>query len=176
MNALDALSKARQLLMEETPLQADCGRLCQAACCQPDSEGHGGMLLFPGEDALYHPLPPGFQVSQDPQGLGMLLTCQGTCERVTRPLACRMFPLFAYVRQTDRGLTLSVAMDRRAGAVCPLVEQGVTGLKQPFVQAVRQAARLLCQVPEHRQFLLQLTAFMDRTYVLDGGIECSGSG
>ena len=131
------------------------------------------MLLFPGEDALYHPLTPGFQGSQDPQGLGMLLTCQGTCERVTRPLACRMFPLFAYVRQTDKGLTLSVAMDRRAGAVCPLVIGG-NGLKQPFVQAVRQAAQLLCRVPEHRQFLLQRQRlWMERICLI--GIKCSGS-
>ena len=51
MDAITAVKAARELLKDLTPLKTDCGRLCQGACCQGD-EGTG-MLLFPGEDALY---------------------------------------------------------------------------------------------------------------------------
>ena len=69
MNAPDLLSqalrKARALLEGETPLNRDCGGLCGAACCQPDEDGLGGMLLFPGEAAFYHPMPEGFQIERE---------------------------------------------------------------------------------------------------------------
>ncbi len=175
MDGTDALGQARQWLMDETPLNRDCGGLCDAACCQPDAEGRGGMLLFPGEERYYDPLPEGFVIGADPHGLGLLLTCKGTCARVTRPLACRFFPLFPYVRETDKGIALSVRMDKRAGHVCPLFSGGVPGLKGAFADAVRQAARLLLKDPEHRRFLLNLTQFIETQYTLNGGTACSGS-
>lgn len=172
---LSALLEARQLLADPTPLRADCGRLCRSACCSADRDGLGGMLLFPGEQRLYEPLPDGFAVALDRDGLGLLLTCRGRCDRAARPLACRMFPLFMYVRERDGRCTLRVAMDRRAGAVCPLVDEGMAALSRGFVDAVRAAARTLCRVPEHRQFLRRLTGFMDDHYALNGGEACSGS-
>ena len=51
MNTPEAVLAARTLLGPLTPLQSDCGRLCGGACCQGDEQT--GMLLFPGEDALY---------------------------------------------------------------------------------------------------------------------------
>ena len=33
MNAMEALIAARDLLENVTPLAADCGQLCSAACC-----------------------------------------------------------------------------------------------------------------------------------------------
>ncbi len=98
MNAPDLLSqalrKARALLEGETPLNRDCGGLCGAACCQPDEDGLGGMLLFPGEAAFYHPMPEGFQIEREDSVVpgGQLLTCEGRCQRQDRPLACRLFP------------------------------------------------------------------------------------
>lgn len=47
------LNRARELLLSLTPLNHDCGMLCGQACCAPDEEGQGGMMLFPGESALY---------------------------------------------------------------------------------------------------------------------------
>ena len=95
MQALEAVMRARELLQTLTPLRRDCGGVCGAACCAPDEDGQGGMLLFPGEEALYQPLPAGFSLRQDDGVLpGMLLlTCGGVCDRALRPLACRMFPL-----------------------------------------------------------------------------------
>ena len=79
MQALEAVMRARELLQTLTPLRRDCGGVCGAACCAPDEDGQGGMLLFPGEEALYQPLPAGFSLRQDGGVLpGMLLlTCGG---------------------------------------------------------------------------------------------------
>ena len=38
--------RARALIGERTPLQSDCGKLCGAACCQPDEDGQGGICLL----------------------------------------------------------------------------------------------------------------------------------
>ena len=169
------MAMARQLLIEETPLSRDCGALCRAACCRTDRDGKGGMLLFPGEERFYEPLPEGFMISPDPDGLGLLLTCSGTCQRVSRPLACRFFPLFPYVRQTDRGIVLAIRMDRRAGSVCPLVEEDTSGLSGKFAAAVGESARILLKATAHRDFLVRMTRFMETHYTLNGGTACSGN-
>jgi len=51
MSAITAVCAARKLLETLTPLKTDCGRLCAGACRQGDEKT--GMLLFPGEEALY---------------------------------------------------------------------------------------------------------------------------
>ena len=63
-DGLEALLTARALTAEVTPLKTDCGRACGGLCCQPDETGRGGMLLFPGEAALYLD-KPGFTVTED---------------------------------------------------------------------------------------------------------------
>ena len=67
MNRIEALLAARAVLEDVTPLKGDCGRVCGGACCEPDEDGKGGMLLFPGEETLYDPLPEGFSISPAPE-------------------------------------------------------------------------------------------------------------
>ena len=80
----DTVLRARALIGERTPLRSDCGQLCGAACCQADEDGQGGMYLFPGEEALLH---------GEDSDFAPIYTCDGTCARENRPLACRIFPL-----------------------------------------------------------------------------------
>ncbi|MGI6689968.1 MAG: hypothetical protein ACOX63_03810 [Christensenellales bacterium] len=168
MDAVGAVLEARRLLSGETPLKADCGALCGAACCRPDEEGKGGMLLFPGEEVLYSTLPPGFSIVGDDLAVpdGKLLVCQGVCSRGDRPLACRFFPLFPSVRQTRKGAVLRMELDRRAWPVCPLMPHGLPGLSGAFMLAARQAALVLAGVSAHRAFMLRLTQFVHRHYHL----------
>ena len=136
-----AVLAARELLNTLTPLKTDCGRLCAGACCQGD--GETGMLLFPGEEALYEGcafarvLPADFALGGRP---ARLLVCDGACERENRPLACRLFPLFLAFAQDGR---TRVRLDARARAVCPLCAYGLTALDPAFLQAARQAYDLL---------------------------------
>ena len=147
MDALNAVKRARDILRDVTPLRRDCGRSCGGACCQPDEDGQGGMLLFPGEEALYDPLPEGWRIIPNDAVVpgALLLLCDGTCDRDARPLSCRLFPLLP----TENGCR----MDRRGWAVCPLMESGKKGLSPDFVQAVIQAGAILYQCPEHAAFL-----------------------
>ena len=147
MDPLQAVISAREILADITPLRQDCGRVCGGACCQADEDGQGGMLLFPGEEALYDPAPEGFSMKRDDSVLPgqILLTCGGACSRGDRPLSCRLFPLLP-TREGAR-------MDRRGWAVCPLMECGKAGLSRDFVEAVIQAGRILYACPAHAVFL-----------------------
>ena len=149
-----AVLSARALLSGLTPLKADCGRLCGGACCQGDEAT--GMLLFPGEEALYahcafaRVLPAGFSLGG--QGVS-LLVCQGRCERENRPLACRLFPLFLRFREDG---TTRVVLDRRARALCPLTGYGLSALDSAFLDAARTAYDLLLADPVCAAYLRDL--------------------
>ena len=149
-----AVLSARALISGLTPLKADCGRLCGGACCQGDEAT--GMLLFPGEEALYahcafaRVLPAGFSLGG--QGVS-LLVCQGRCERENRPLACRLFPLFLRFREDG---STRVVMDRRARALCPLTGYGLSALDSAFLAAARTAYDLLLADPACAAYLRDL--------------------
>ncbi len=156
LTAQEALLLARELLTSATPLKRDCGSLCGAACCQPVGEGENGMYLFPGEEALYDPLPDWARVLPTEWKLAgkrvKLLACAKECPREQRPLACRVFPLIA----RPRGRGIGLQMDPRAWPVCPLMPHGERGLDAVFVKATRAAFELLWEYPEHRAFLRAL--------------------
>lgn len=147
-----ALFAARKILEEVTPLKADCGRVCGAACCASLEGEETGMLLFPGEEALCRQVPGG-RIEETANGT-LLLICSGTCDREDRPLSCRLFPLFP----EPEGEQIHVRMDARAGAVCPLAGMGIRALSAAFVEAVRQAGKALMGDPEQRAFLERLAA------------------
>lgn len=154
MNTLP-VERARALLETLTPLKSDCGRICGGACCEGSAED--GMLLFPGEEALYagntrytlRPLDK--KLGDTPL---TLFVCDGTCARSDRPLACRLFPLIA---RFDAQGTLSMRIDPRARAVCPLCSSGVAGLSRDFVDAARAACETLMDDPDCAAFLRALS-------------------
>ena len=156
MQPLDAVKKAREIMASVTPLRRDCGRYCGAACCEADEDGQGGMLLFPGEEMLYDPLPEGFTLLQDDavKEDALLLSCEGYCDREERPLSCMLFPLLP---SRD-----GPVMDRRGWAVCPLMQSGIGGLHQEFVEAVRQAGDILYACGETAAFLDAIHAYIKK--------------
>lgn len=155
----DCLDRAREVLRDITPLISDCGRVCGGACCRSLPGERTGMLLFPGEDAYYRG-KPGYEVLETESG--PLLVCVGSCEREERPLSCRLFPLLPVIRAEG----VRVAMDARARAACPLAAQGVRGLSEAFVEAVRQAGQALLADEAQRAFLLRLTGEQDELRAL----------
>ena len=154
MSATSAVLAARELLCTLTPLKTDCGRLCQGACCQGDEKT--GMLLFPGEAALYEGcsfariIPAGFELGGQ---AARLLVCSGTCERDNRPLACRLFPLFLTFKEDG---TTRLRMDVRARAICPLTDYGIKALDPEFKQAARKAYDTLLAQEDCAQYLREL--------------------
>jgi len=153
------LLAARELLRDVTPLKADCGRVCGAACCLPYPSQGGepsGMYLFPDEERLYGPddawarvLPTDWAAADRNVSL---LVCQGACPREKRPLACCLFPLCA----RRNGESFALRLDPRARPVCPLMPHGMAALDPAFRAATRDALHVLWACEEQRAFLLAL--------------------
>lgn len=141
----DIIRKAYDIIGDLTPLTCDCGDTCGKACCSPDEDGQGGMLLFPGE----RPICEGDWNHIDETPAGGVLVCDSPCPRDARPLACRIFPLTPVF---SKG-AWTVRMDARARTMCPLVRHGVKGLDREFALAVRSALRLIAEDPEGEEFL-----------------------
>lgn len=149
------------LLGDLTPLTADCGDVCGAACCKGgDNEG---MLLFP--DEAEHLRCDDRVVRENGREL---YVCDGGCDRDKRPLSCRLFPLFPIVTESGR---VRAVYDPRAYRVCPLVQlQDNVRLDRRFVRAVRAVGRQIAATPEGLAFLKEQTAELqeiDRFLPLD---------
>lgn len=141
------LHDAWALLEQITPIKADCGLYCGHACCLPDEDGQGGVLLFPGESEMIDPLSWGHIEHTD---AGDILVCAGACERSLRPLGCRIFPL---TPEKKKDGTWGVKLDRRAWAICPLMRSGLSGLTPAFRNAVQDAVHLIASSVDGDHFL-----------------------
>ena len=150
----DALFLAREKLNHITPLKRDCGRVCGARCCRSCEGEETGMLLFPGEEALYRGKEK-WRILDSANG--KMVICDGVCDRDERPLACRMFPLLPVIRE---GRVRAVT-DLRARAVCPLARQGKQAMDPAFADAVREAGEILAADGRQRRMLETLTSEQD---------------
>ena len=161
-------SELYKLLNTLTPLHVNCGQLCGAACCKARHNAEAGesdnvtaasgMLLFPGEEAIFEG-KEGFTVLESPaenEFVRRLLVCTGTCCREERPLACRIFPLFPLLTESGR---IRVVYDPRAFAVCPLVRSCEAVRCEPvFTRVVGKIGRRLASDTAGRAFLQQQSA------------------
>lgn len=159
------LHTARDLLKDITPMHSDCGKYCDSACCKPDAEGQGGMILFPGEENLYATCPDWATLSDyslSNYSFGAmgerytLLTCTGQCKRALRPLACRIFPLTPIIKKGR----IEVSIDVRAWPICPLMRHGIAGLSPRFVQAVQEAMDALWQDEACSRYMITLSSYL----------------
>lgn len=142
-----AVSAAREKLKSTTPLKRDCGRVCGARCCRPLDGEETGMLLFPTEAEAYTG-KEGWEIRKTARA--ELIICPGSCEREERPLSCRLFPLLPLIGDDGE---IRVVTDQRAKAVCPLARQGKSTMDPGFIDAVREAGKLLAQSDDQAVFL-----------------------
>lgn len=149
-----------RLFDECTPLKQDCGRACGGACCT--NEGGEGMFLYPGEQVMSH-RADFLNVTKSSFEAGgkcvPIALCGGQCDRTLRPLACRIFPLFPYVKPGSRPV---IIMDPRACAVCPIARvMKPQDLESKFVRRVRMTANLLYQFSDTRKFMEEQSNLLD---------------
>lgn len=138
------IDAALAALGDLTPLSSDCGVLCEKACCRGNE--NEGMRLFPDEQTA---LPKNAENER-------LCVCNGHCDRSTRPLACRIFPLFPVI---DEYGNISVEADARAYRLCPLVQScGNVRFDKAFVTAVRRVGRAVSKTAEGLDFLREASA------------------
>ena len=149
---------------DATPTPFDCGKLCNKACCGDfgPEEDETGMYLFPGEKPLFvnH---PNFRVVSSDFRYGNknadIVICKGPCERSSRPLSCRIFPLIPYYQ---RSCGFRLIQDPRSFAMCPLAEkEAYPYLNAKFIKKTESVFRLLLNFEEIRLFLEGLTDILD---------------
>ena len=153
----DVIRDAYSALRSVTPLPhgMDCGLLCGAACCRGTDDD--GMELFHGEEARFlH--DPDFTIRTD--GTRRLLICRGTCDRHSRPLACRIFPFYPVPTDTAHGVGIRVMYDMRALRTCPVVRDRLRPDPR-FVHGVRMAGLILARDPENLRIMRETAALFD---------------
>ncbi|HEX7714964.1 MAG TPA: hypothetical protein VF531_13200 [Bacillota bacterium] len=188
MEQIALILKAYRWLDQITPLQTDCGTLCDKACCLSTEDvatenftQNSGMYLFPGEvsiqsAAAYVSLHPVNIATTHGAYRSVLAVCNGSCPRHLRPLACRIFPLTPYVDPDGEWL---LRMDLRGRSLCPLVRQMQPDELEPdFIAAVWTVINLLATDPEIRYFMTLLSRIQDETAALFTrfGIQSSTQG
>ena len=151
--------RAYALLEDVTPIKADCGQLCEKACCRVEEE-ITGMYLFPEENIMFRDMPSYARLydtdfEYDYGKYADLFTCDGSCERSRRPLACRIFPLLPYCKEGEEP---RIIMDPRGRGICPLARAlSIEELGPEFVAAVERVAALLMKNQQTRKFIYELS-------------------
>lgn len=164
MNSAYIYLQLYRLFDNITPIKADCGMLCDKACCKGDD---AGMYLFPGEERVFSLLNPDWIEIEDSDFTYSLhgkekhlkiAFCKGGCDRYQRPLSCRIFPLTPYLK----GGKLEVITDPRSKTVCPIGKTLKIGeYDRAFVKNVKNAFCLLMKNKEFRAFMEEYSEYLD---------------
>lgn len=159
--------KIYQLLDRVSPIEGDCGKLCQSACCQAEpsyqdgiknadyeEEGELGMYLLPGEEDMLEGEDSWIRLKKEskeeydfpsswPKEV-VFAGCRGpkSCKREKRPIQCRSFPLYPHLDKTE-GLCL-IYCDFELPYLCPLIEEE-SRLNEDFILATYEAWKRLLQ-------------------------------
>ena len=161
MKATEFYTYAYSLFDDVTPLPVDCGQLCDAACCKGDDET--GMYLFPFENMMFEYCGDNFKIEQSEFICGGknvdILLCEPFCNRETRPLACRIFPLVPYI---DKNGVFDVVMDKRGRYMCPLATAMTKDdLDGEFVRRVTYISKLMMKIPQFKEFIYEQSRLID---------------
>ena len=149
-----------RLLNRVSPLDSDCGKLCDAACCTVEREGEGdsdmGIYLLPGEDKIhdrkdswltwFEESTEDYDFPKSWKGKVFFVKCKGPdyCKRELRPMQCRTFPLSPHI--DEMGELSLVYNDMNLPYRCPLIEDEMP-LNDNFVQATFTVWKHLIEDP-----------------------------
>ena len=154
MKKENVLKSCYSVLRRTTPLDFDCGEICNGKCCKGDEKT--GMLLFPGEEKL---IDSDINVIETESG-DKLAVCNGICDRNHRPLSCRIYPLFPVA--TGEGV-VKICFDYRAD--CPLSQKEYK-FSKGFIKGVKRVGKYLLLNEETKAFYLELSDACNEYYEL----------
>jgi hypothetical protein len=165
MNTAYIYLQLYRLFDDITPIEVDCGQLCQSKCCKGDDSG---MFLFPGEKEVFSLLNPDWitiektDFTYEYNGktyITPLAMCSGTCDRYQRPLACRIFPLTPYLNEDGK---ITVITDPRAKGICPLAKAFFLEDYEPsFIKNIEKAFKLLSKNKQFYAFMREYSKYID---------------
>ncbi len=141
--------KIDKTLCNLTPLKADCGQLCGAACCKGDNDI--GMRLFPHEQTTLDTINTESGIT--------LVVCDGQCDRERRPLACKIFPFFPTI---DEKGSIYAELDYRGKRLCPMIDHCEEIIfDKKFLKAIKKIGKIFKKDDECRKFLIESTEEID---------------
>jgi hypothetical protein len=139
-------------LRKVTPLDFDCGKICDGKCCKGDEKT--GMIIFPGEEKF---IDESMKIFKNKEG-DTVAVCNGSCDRNKRPLACRIYPLFPLLTTSEGKDRVKVIFDYRAD--CPIVEEGYE-INRRFEKAVRRVGKYLLLNEETKEYYKELSQLQE---------------
>lgn len=168
MDPFKIYPQAYKMLENLTAVPVDCGSLCGKACCKDtfadalDSSDQAGMYLYYAEDVMFKNqndikiIPSDFKYANT---FAKLAVCKGICDRHTRPLSCRIFPLIPYMKENS---PLTVIIDPRAKSMCPLAKAYTLGdFNEKFCETVFYIFKFLTKEPHIREFVINQSYLLD---------------
>lgn len=153
--------KIYQLLDTVSPVDYDCGELCESICCTCNDEHTKNkdmvIYLLPGEEELFFDNNNKnnnnwFDISKENtkyyeypkswNGDVFFIRCKTppTCNRKLRPIQCRTFPLTPFINE-DNKLQMIYEIDNSI-YICPLIKEKIK-LNQDFIEKTYYAWSLL---------------------------------
>ena len=151
----DIIENCYDFLKYETPLNFDCGRLCNRCCCKDTEKG---MILFPDEEKRFENNDD-FEIIKDIKNRNLLF-CNSFCERKLRPISCRIYPLFPYTYEESGELKQKIVLDLRGANSCVIIDENMK-LQKSFIANVRKVGKILLRDEKCRQMLLEISKEID---------------
>ncbi len=148
--SFQTLIKLYEYLDNVTPLNTDCGKICNKKCCNGTNED--GMILFPYEKDLFINNDE-FTIYYDKKYQMDAIRCNGNCSRNQRPLSCRIFPFMFY---TVKDNIINTAPDIRAIDFCPILNDKLK-VNKKFFRSMRISAKLISSDYEFNNFIIKLS-------------------
>ena len=145
-----------RLLDRVSPIDGDCGLLCNAACCTSGSSLDMGIYLLPGEEKIHSKNDDwltwtvddaeDYEFPESWKGKVYFVKCKTPpkCPREKRPIQCRTFPLTPHI--TEDGELYLFYSDVDTPYRCPLIDEEVE-LQERFVQATYTVWKHLIEDP-----------------------------
>jgi hypothetical protein len=147
MKKEEVILKCYKVLEDETPLNFDCGKICDCKCCKGDE--NTGMILFPGEENLIDSNIK-IKISQNGEKIAI---CNGSCDRNKRPLSCRIYPFFPLIKEFKGRRRVKIIFDLRAD--CPLINDEYKYNKE-FLRRLKRVGKTLLNNEETKRMYLDL--------------------
>lgn len=147
MKKEEVILKCYKILENETPLEFDCGKICNGKCCKGDE--NTGMLLFPGEENL---IDENMKIKVTENG-DKIAVCNGSCDRTKRPLSCRIYPFFPLIKEFKGRRRVKIIFDLRAD--CPLINDEYEYNKE-FLRRLKRVGKTLLNNEETKRMYLDL--------------------
>lgn len=155
--------KIYQLLDTVSPVDYDCGELCESICCTCNDENTKDkdmvIYLLPGEEELFFDThnkndnnwcdiskenTKYYEYPKSWNGDVFFIRCKTppTCNRKLRPIQCRTFPLTPFINE-DNKLQMIYEIDNST-YICPLIKENIK-LNQDFIEKTYKAWSLLIE-------------------------------